>query len=107
MRRRLAVLAGAAAIAATGVFVSAGPASAKETDYRQNGANIRASASINSAIVGKGYIGQGASTECAKFGPGAGGNEDYWIRHVNKATGVRGFTVGANIAGVINDLPTC
>lgn len=101
------------AAAALGAMALAGPAVANPTsDYQTPGANIRSAPDGNSAVIGQGSPGQGVTTICGTFGPDAypdnhPGVVDYWILHVNNATGVKGYSAGSNMNGFINRIPDC
>ena len=100
-----------AAITAVAALALALPAQASAvtyTDYQVNGALIRSAADGLSRTVGAGYIGQGATLYCGRFGRSTSGPAStFWIYHRNNRTGVQGFTAGQNIRGQINNLPRC
>ncbi|SMC66652.1 hypothetical protein SAMN05660733_00925 [Lentzea albidocapillata] len=96
--------------ALAGMTLTAMPASAAvQRDYQVQGASIRASAHGDSTRVGLGYIGQGLTAYCGKFGPTGKGSTAvlYWIHHRNNRTGVTGWTAGGNVGGIIHNIPSC
>lgn len=107
MKAAVRVAAGAAVT--LGAVAFAAPASAAtDTDYKVNGANIRSAPDGHSTSIGLGYVGDGVTMICHKYGPSATyKGVEYWIFSRNHATGVEGWSAGSSFAGVINRTPEC
>ncbi|MBX4171247.1 hypothetical protein RBB84_18625 [Rhodococcus sp. D-6] len=107
--RRIIAAAMAGTALTLGAVATAAPASAETvTDYQSNGVNIRSAPDGRSAVIGRGYIGQGVTMICGTYGPDTSGPQsNFWIFSRNHVTGVEGWSAGSSFKGVINRLPDC
>ncbi|MFD7719637.1 hypothetical protein [Streptomyces sp. NPDC059814] len=92
--KRLAV--GAATVLSAAVFTVASASSAQAAaggSWTTNDVKIRKGPSTGTAIVDRGYIGDGADVKCWLSGEGVYGNTKwYYVRNVSSSAGVYGYT---------------
>ncbi|MFF8229487.1 hypothetical protein [Streptomyces caelestis] len=107
------IATGAAATLSAALFTLTSASSAQAASYggnwTANDVKIRKGPSTNTAIVDRGYLGDGAAVQCKARGEGIYGNDIwYYVRNVSSNTGKWGYTSDYyfNVAGGANP-PWC